>query len=148
MQGTPKADYQKVTTGHAESQLEMCKKIHLPLSAYKDLKKYADKKGILFLSTPFDAPSIDTLEDLKLPIYKIPSGEVTNLPYLRENWKTAQKVILSTGMATLKEIGVALNVLANAGTKKENITVLHCNTEYPTPFEDVNLRAMLTIRTP
>jgi len=123
------------------------KKIHLPLSAYKDLKENTRiKKAFYFYPHRFDAPSIDTLEDLKLPIYKIPSGEVTNLPYLRKIGKTAQKSDFINGMATLKEIGVALNVLANAGTKKENITVLHCNTEYPTPFEDVNLRAMLTIR--
>ncbi len=142
----PKADYQKETTGNKGSQLEMAKKIHLPLGAFKELKKYADEKGIMFLSTPFDLVSIDTLEELKPEYFKIPSGEITNLPYLRKIGKLRRKVILSTGMATLKEIGDALKILMAVGTKKQNITVLHCNTEYPSPFEDVNLRAMLTIR--
>ena len=142
----PKAVYQKETTGNKESQLEMVKKIHLPLGAYKGLKKYADQKGIMFLSTPFDLVSIDTLVELKLKIFKIPSGEITNLPFLRKIGKLGKKVILSTGMATLPEIDKALRILMAAGTKKGNITILHCNTEYPTPFEDVNLRAMLTIR--
>jgi N,N'-diacetyllegionaminate synthase len=142
----PKADYQKKTTGNQESQLAMAKKIHLPLGAYKGLKAYAHRKGILFLSTPFDLVSIDALKALNLEIFKIPSGEITNLPFLRKIGGLGKKVILSTGMATMAEIGQALKVLVAAGTKKENTTVLHCNTEYPTPFEDVHLRAMLTIR--
>jgi len=142
----PKAQYQKKTTGATESQLEMVKKIHLPLGVYKGLQQYATKKGILFLSTPFDLVSVDTLKALDLPVYKIPSGEITHLPFLRKIAKLRKKIILSTGMATLKEIGVAIDVLVASGTKKDHITVLHCNTEYPTPFEDVNLRAMLTIK--
>jgi len=142
----PKAAYQKETTGRNESQLEMSEKIHLPLTAYKELKKYANQQGILFLSTPFDLKSIDALKKLGLKCYKIPSGEITNLPYLRKIGRLRKKVIISTGMATIKEIKEALSILIKAGTKKEDIMVLHCNTEYPTPYEDVNLLAMLTIR--
>ena len=142
----PKAQYQKRITGKKESQLEMAQKIHLPQEAFKDLKKYADQKGIMFLSTPFDLVSIDTLEKLKPSYFKIPSGEITNLPFLKKIGKLKRKIILSTGMATLDEIRAALKVLIAAGSKKENITVLHCNTEYPTPYEDVNLQAMLTIK--
>jgi N,N'-diacetyllegionaminate synthase len=100
----------------------------------------------MFLSTPFDFESIDFLNDLGLEIFKIPSGEITNLPYLEKIGKLGKKVILSTGMADLGEIEDALDILISCGTKKENITVLHCNTEYPTPYEDVNLLAMLTIK--
>ena len=104
-----------------------------------------DEKGIIFLSAPFDIDSINLLNTLKLKIFKIPSGEITNLPYLRHLGGLEKKIILSTGMSSLNEVGEALEVLINAGTKKENITVLHANTMYPTPFEDVNLNAMLTI---
>ena len=142
----PKAAYQKKSTGKKDSQLEMAKKICLPLNAFKELKEYACNHGIVFLSTPFDLISIDILEALRPEYFKIPSGEITNLPHLRKIGKLRKKIILSTGMATIKEIGVALKILIAAGTKKDNITILHCNTEYPTPFEDVNLRAMLTIR--
>jgi N,N'-diacetyllegionaminate synthase len=114
--------------------------------AHKELIAYCRQKGIIFLSTPFDLESIDLLNDLGLKIVKIPSGEITNLPYLRKIGGLKKKLILSTGMADLQEIGDALKILTGAGTPKENITVLHCNTEYPTPMEDVNLRAMLTIR--
>ena len=145
-ESTPKTAYQKETTGRGESQLEMAKKIHLPLSAFKGLKKYAERQGILFLSTPFDLKSIDALKKLNLKCYKIPSGEITNLPYLRKIGKLRKKVIMSTGMATMKEIEKALDILIKEGTKKKNITVLHCNTEYPTPHGDVNLLAMLAIR--
>ena len=141
-----KAQYQKVSTIAKESQLEMAKRIHLPLSAYKGLKNYCDQKKIIFLSTPFDLVSIDTLKPLNRSYYKIPSGEITNLPYLEKIGQLKRKIILSTGMANLGEIEAALNILENAGTEREKITVLHCNTEYPTPLEDVNLRAMLTIK--
>jgi len=141
-----KATYQKVSTGEGESQLEMAKKIHLPLSAYADLKKYCEKKSIQFLSTPFDLPSVELLFELGQPIFKIPSGEITNLPYLRKIGAYKKQIILSTGMAVLPEIAQAIHVLVEAGTPKENITVLHCTTDYPTPMQDVNLRAMLTIK--
>jgi len=107
---------------------------------------YCQEKDIMFLSTPFDHDSIDMLNDLGLEIFKIPSGEITNLPYLRHIGSLSKKVVLSTGMSNLKEVGDALNILVNAGTLKDNITVLHANTMYPTPMEDVNLNAMLTIQ--
>lgn len=142
----PKAEYQKETTGNGESQLEMCKAIHLPLTDYKPLKEYCDKVGIGFMSTPFDLVSIDVLEPLDMDYYKIPSGEITNLPYLRAISAKGRKVIISTGMSELPEIEEALQVLENGGLKRSDIIVLHCNTEYPTPMRDVNLRAMLDIR--
>ena len=141
----PKAEYQKETTGNGESQLEMCKAIHLPLTDYKPLKEYCDKVGIGFMSTPFDLVSIDVLEPLDMDYYKIPSGEITNLPYLRAIAAKGRKVIISTGMSELPEIEEALQVLENGGLKRSDIIVLHCNTEYPTPMRDVNLRAMLDI---
>lgn len=141
-----KADYQKVSTGEGESQLAMAKKIHLPLDAYKSLQEYCNQVGIEFLSTPFDLVSIDVLIDLNQRIFKIPSGEITNLPYLRKIGKLGTEVILSTGMSDLSEIQAAIEVLVEAGTDKDKITVLHCNTEYPTPMKDVNLLAMNEIR--
>lgn len=142
----PKAKYQMETTDKKETQFEMLKKLELSPEMHKDLISYCERKGILFFSTPFDLESIDLLKRLGLKIFKIPSCEITNLPYLRKIGRLGKKVILSTGMADLKEIKNALNVLIKAGTKKENITVLHANTEYPTPMEDANLLAMLTIR--
>lgn len=142
----PKAEYQKETTGEGESQLEMCKAIHLPLSDYAPLKAYCDKVGIGFLSTPFDLLSIDVLEPLDMDYYKIPSGEITNLPYLRKIASKGRKVIISTGMCEMEEIGEALQILEYGGLRRDDIIVLHCNTEYPTPMRDVNLRAMLDIR--
>ena len=142
----PKADYQKETTGSDESQLEMLKKLELDERAHTMLNQHCQDKGIQFLSTPFDLESIDLLNRLGLEIFKIPSGEITNLPYLRKLGALKKRLILSTGMADLGEIKDALDVLSESGTLLENITVLHCNTEYPTPLEDVNLMAMLTIR--
>jgi N,N'-diacetyllegionaminate synthase len=140
-----KADYQKQTTDQAESQFDMIKKLELDIDTHKELISYCKTKNIMFLSTPFDHDSIELLNDLGLKIFKIPSGEITNLPYLRHIGKLDKKVILSTGMANIGEIEDALDVLISVGTKKENITVLHANTMYPTPMEDVNLRAMITI---
>lgn len=142
----PKAEYQKETTGAAESQLEMCKAIHLPLTDYKPLKEYCDKVGIGFMSTPFDLVSIDVLEPLDMDYYKIPSGEITNLPYLRKIASKHRPVILSTGMCEVEEVEAALQVLEQGGVKRSDIIVLHCNTEYPTPMADVNLRAMDDLR--
>jgi N,N'-diacetyllegionaminate synthase len=141
----PKAGYQVETTGSDESQLEMVKKLELDETAHKTLLNHCREKGIQFLSTPFDLESIDLLDRLGLNIFKIPSGEITNLPYLRKLGALNKRLILSTGMADLGEIEDALGVLTDSGTPLENITVLHCNTEYPSPFEDVNLRAMQTI---
>jgi len=141
-----KARYQKETTDAAESQLDMIKKLDLGYEAFVELKKYCDKKGIVFSSTPFDSDSIEFLDQLGLDIFKIPSGEITNLPYLRKIGSLNKQVIMSTGMADLKEVKESLDVLISCGTDREGITILHCNTEYPTPFDDVNLKAMLTIR--
>ena len=143
---TQKAEYQKQTTNPLESQLDMLKKLELDVDVHKKLIKYCNAKGIMFLSSPFDHDSIDLLNELGLKIYKIPSGEITNLPYLRRIGSLAKQVILSTGVSTLKEVSDALAILVDSGTKKENITVLHANTMYPTPMEDVNLNAMLTIQ--
>jgi len=141
-----KADYQKQTTSASESQFDMIKKLELDVETHKELIAYCQEKDIIFLSTPFDHESIDLLSILKMEIFKIPSGEITNLPYLRHIGSLGKRVILSTGMSNIAEVGEALNILTNAGTAKENITVLHANTMYPTPMEDVNLNAMLTIQ--
>ncbi|WDN89414.1 N,N'-diacetyllegionaminate synthase [Desulfosarcina sp. BuS5] len=141
----PKAEYQKKATNADESQLGMIKKLELDAAAHHMLIDYCAKKNIRFLSTPFDLESIDLLNELGLDIFKIPSGEITNLPYLRKIGKLKKKVIMSTGMSDLGEIEDALLILMKAGTSAENITVLHCNTEYPTPIEDVNLKAMQMI---
>jgi N,N'-diacetyllegionaminate synthase len=141
-----KADYQLSSTDPNETQLEMSEKLTLPLEDFRKLKIYAEKRGILFLSTPFDIVSINYLNDLGLDCFKVPSGEITNLPYLHKIGGLNKKVIMSTGMAELYEITDALNILIASGTEKNKITILHCNTEYPTPCEDVNLRAMITIR--
>lgn len=139
-----KADYQKENTGESESQYEMVKKLELSFEQFRSIKGYCEKKGILFLSTPFDLDSIDFLQEIDIPFWKIPSGEITNLPYLEKIAKTKKDIILSTGMSTMEEIGQALDILRKNGAG--NITLLHCNTEYPTPFEDVNLQAMKTMK--
>lgn len=136
------ADYQKKNTGIDESQKEMLNRLTLPYEAFLELKDYSDSVGIQFLSTPFDIESIHFLEKL-VPFWKIPSGEITNYPYLVEIGKTGKPVILSTGMSELAEIDAAVALLKENGTKE--ITLLHCNTQYPTPYTDVNLKAMLTL---
>ena len=141
-----KAKYQLSATDKKETQFEMLKKLELDREAHEELIRYCNQKGIRFLSTAFDHPSIDLLNELNIPLYKIPSGEITNLPYLRHIGRMGKPVILSTGMATLKEVEDAINILKESGTPKGEITVLHCNTSYPTPMEDVNLKGMLTIR--
>jgi len=141
-----KADYQKQTTDASESQFDMIKKLELDVDTHKELIAYCQEKDIMFLSTPFDHESIDLLSGLGLQIFKIPSGEITNLPYLRHIGSLGKRVVLSTGISNLGEVKDALNILINAGTSKDNITVLHANTMYPTPMEDVNLNAMLTIQ--
>ncbi len=140
-----KATYQKETTDSDESQFDMIKKLELDVDTHHELISYCNEKNIMFLSTPFDLDSVDLLDSLDLKIFKIPSGEITNLPYLRKIGALNKEVVLSTGMADMSEIKNALNVLITSGTKKENITVLHANTMYPTPMRDVNLKAMLTI---
>jgi len=141
-----KAKYQQENIGDGDnSQFSMLKKLELDLDTHHELISYCKNKNIMFLSTPFDHDSIDLLNDLGLEIFKIPSGEITNLPYLRNIGKLNKKIVLSTGMANMDEIQDALNVLTKAGTPKENITILHANTMYPTPMQDVNLKAMITI---
>jgi len=140
-----KAEYQKQTTSREETQFEMIKKLELDVDTHKMLLNYCNVKKIIFLSTPFDNESIDLLDGLGLKIFKVPSGEITNLPYLKNIGVLNKKIILSTGMSDIGEIEDALDVLLESGTQKENITVLHANTMYPTPMEDVNLNAMLTI---
>lgn len=139
----PKAEYQKKTTGENESQLEMVRRLHFDFDAHRELKKYCDSIGILYISSPFDIPSVRFLGTLNLPAIKVPSGELTNLPYLEEVGKTKTPVILSTGMSTLNEIEDAVDILEGSGCP--DITLLHCNTQYPTPYEDANLTAMITL---
>lgn len=141
-----KADYQQEATG-AGSQLEMIRALELPWSAFEQLDRECKRLGITFLSTAFDHASLDNIDRLGVPLHKIPSGEITNLPFLRHVARHGKPIILSTGMATLAEIEEALVALEKAGTLRERVTVMHCNTEYPTPMADVNLRAMLTIKT-
>ena len=168
---TPKAEYQMRTTGPGESQYEMLKKLELDEPAHQKIIEYCSKKGIQFLSTPFDLDSLDMLVNkFNLPRLKMPSGDITNAPLLLKAAKSGKSIILSTGMSTLGEIEAALGVLAFGCTQadeipslkvfqeayrseagrqalQEKVTLLHCTTEYPAPFEDVNLRAMDTLRT-
>lgn len=139
-----KAEYQKANDGKNGSQFEMIKNLELPFEDFRRLKIYCDEKHIMFLSTAFDLESIDFLATLDLPIWKIPSGEITNLPYLEKIASLGKDVILSTGMCELDEVKAAINILKKNGCGE--ITILHCNTEYPTPFHDVNLRAMVAMR--
>ena len=139
-----KATYQKKTTDSQESQLDMIRKLMMPFEAFISLKAYCEKKEIGFLSTPFDIDSIHFLDNLQ-SYWKVPSGEITNLPYLLEIAKTHKPVILSTGMADLIEVQAAVKALRDHGAGE--ITLLHCNTQYPTPYEDANLNAMATLHT-
>ncbi|AOP33677.1 N-acetylneuraminate synthase [Leptospira tipperaryensis] len=141
-----KANYQNNTTDSSESQLEMLKKLELSKDGHFSLIEHCKNRNIEFLSTAFDLHSLAFLNELNLRRYKIPSGEITNLPYLQKIGSLGKPIILSTGMATLGEIESAIFVLEKAGLKRQELTVLHCNTEYPTPFSDVNLLAMETIR--
>jgi len=142
----PMAEYQKKNVGKEKSQIEIVKEFELSFEDFKELKNYCDNKGIMFLSTPFDIESARFLKDLGLEIFKIPSGEITNYLLLREIGSYRKKVILSTGMADLGEIEDAIDVLVDSGTTRENITLLHCTTEYPAPMEEVNLKAILTLK--
>lgn len=137
-----KADYQKESTAAEESQQDMLKKLALTFDEFKELKEYCEDTGIGFLSTPFDFKSIEFLQGLDLDFWKVPSGEITNLPYLKKLAKTGKPMVLSTGMCTLQEVSDALKILYEEGISKEDITLLQCNTEYPTPYKDVNLKAM------
>lgn len=139
-----KADYQKKNTDSNESQFEMLKKLELSKEQFIELKNYCQKKNIMFLSTPFDLESIDFLASIGVNIWKVPSGEITNYPFLRAIGKRKESVIMSTGMCTLEEVRDAVAVLKKFGTN--DVTLLHCTTEYPAPYESVNLNAMLTLK--
>lgn len=138
------AEYQKKNTGKTESQLDMLKKLELTQDDFTELKEYCGKKKVGFISTPFDFESIDFLETLDMDLWKVPSGEVTNYPYLVKIAKTHRPVVMSTGMCDIDEIREAVKVLRDNGCGE--LTLLHCNTMYPTPFEDVNLKAMETLK--
>lgn len=142
-----KADYQIENTGKEESQLEMVKQLELSFSDQKELFDYCNGLGIKFLSTAFDFDSINFLHSLSLGLWKIPSGEITNYPYLKQVAAFNEKTILSTGMCDMADVRAAVASLIKNGLSKENLILLHCNTEYPTPFEDVNLKAMDTLHT-
>ena len=141
-----KAEYQKRESNIDENQFDMIKKLELDRSAHEELIDYCEIRGIQFLSTGFDKASIDLIVELNIPLIKITSGEITNLPYLRHVGKIGKPIIMSTGMSSMNEVISALDILVKSGTKKDKITVLHCNTEYPTPMKDVNLNAMNTIK--
>ena len=142
-----KAEYQVENTQNDESQFSMLKKLELDLETHHVLINYCKGKNIKFLSTGFDMESLDLLHDLNIDLFKVPSGEITNLPYLRKIASFKKPVILSTGMCTMLEVKAAYNVMVDNGVAKEDVTILHCNTEYPTPMIDVNLNAMLSIKT-
>jgi len=142
-----KAEYQiKNTNNKSETQLEMVKKLELSYDDHIVLKKYCDKKKIKFLSTAFDLDSIDLIKQLNVPFFKVPSGEINNLPYLRKSAKLFSSFVVSTGMCNIAEIKKAIDILIENKIKKKNITLLHCTTEYPTPPQHVNLNAMITLK--
>ena len=140
-----KADYQKNFSDQTESQFQMIKKLELSRNDHEILLEHCNKNNIQFLSTPFDLQSIDLLDEINIPFFKIPSGEITNLPYLRHIGGIGKPVVISTGMATISEVKNAMSILLDAGIKQNDITVLHCNSEYPSPMRDVNLKAIQTL---
>ncbi|AOV97379.1 N-acetylneuraminate synthase [Edwardsiella hoshinae] len=145
----PKAEYQIQQTGSDESQLDMTRKLELAYDDFIELSQYAESLGLDVFSTPFDFDSIDFLASLRQRVWKIPSGELLNLPYLEKIARldiADKKIVISTGMATLDEIKMALEVLHTNGIKPEDITILHCNTEYPTPYSDVNLNTLSSFK--
>ncbi|SMB89877.1 N-acetylneuraminate synthase [Pasteurella testudinis DSM 23072] len=145
----PKAEYQKKVTDADESQLDMTKKLELSYEDYASLEQYAISLGLDVFSTAFDMESVDFLASRQQKIWKIPSGELTNLPYLEKIAKlpiSDKKIIISTGMASVEEIQIALDILVKNGMKSKDITVLHCNTEYPTPLKDVNLKSIIGLQ--
>jgi N,N'-diacetyllegionaminate synthase len=143
-----KAEYQKRNTlDQNTSQYEMLKKLEMPEKWHYDLIKYAELLGVKFLSTGFDEESINFLDSLNIDLFKIPSGEITNKPFLEHIAKKKKNIIISTGMSNLEEVRAAINVLYKNGIQKNLITILHCNTEYPTPMIDVNLKAMIALKT-
>lgn len=146
LRSSPKAEYQKKVTKKRETYFQMAQRLEFDEDDHRALMAKCNKEKIIFISTPYDLDSIELLKKLGLEIFKIPSGEITNLPYLRKIGGLKKKVIISTGMADLKEVAAALKVLIGSGTKKKDITALHCTTEYPAPYADVNLWTMRTMR--
>lgn len=140
------AEYQNRNLGTRESQYDMVKRLELSEEAHLELISYCKENGIKFLSTGFDLESLGFLDGVGIPMFKIPSGEITNLPYLRKLANFKKPVVMSTGMSNMEEVRKAYEVLTHSGLEKEQITIVHCNTEYPTPMEDVNLKAMLDIQ--
>lgn len=140
------ADYQQVNTGRSESQFDMLRRLELDEAMHHRLVAHANARGIRLFSTAFDLASVELLASLELGLWKVPSGEITNLPYLERIAREGDPVIVSTGMATLGEVDAALRTFLDAGLARGQLCVLHCNTEYPTPFADVNLRAMVSMR--
>ena len=145
-QTAKKARYQEVTTQKSETHYDMLRKLELSEEMHVELMAYCHKKNILFLSSPFDIESVDLLANLGQKCFKVPSGEITNLPYLRHIGRLNNKVILSTGMSNLLEIKAAINIIESAGTSRDKITTLHCTSEYPLPMSEVNLLAMNSMR--
>ena len=143
---SPKADYQKKLTHKNETQFKMLKRLEFSKRMHHECMEYCKKLKIVFLSSAFDVDSLNVLKKLKLSVFKVPSGELTNYIYLKKLGSFNKKIYLSTGMANLKEINQAIKTLMKFGTKKRNITLLHCNTEYPTPFEDANLMSIITLK--
>lgn len=143
--GAAMADYQRANTGRQESQYEMLKRLELSEEAHYRLLEHAQRRGILLFSTAFDLDSLEFLRRLDIPLWKIPSGEITNYPFLVRVAGMGKPVILSTGMATIGEVDDAVRVLTQHGVRRDRLCILHCNTEYPTPWQDVNLRAMVTL---
>jgi N,N'-diacetyllegionaminate synthase len=143
---TRMAEYQLINSGEKKTQYDLLKDLELSTEDHLNIIKKCNKKEIKFLSSPFDIKSIDFLDSLGLSVFKIPSGEITNYPYLKHIGAKKKKIIISSGMSNLDEIESALNILIKSGTKKDDITVLHCNTDYPTQAKDVNLNAMISIK--
>jgi N,N'-diacetyllegionaminate synthase len=141
-----KAEYQVSADSPAESQLEMAERIHLPLSSFATIKQHCSEVGIGFLTTPFDLQSLATVGSLGMDYLKVPSGEVTNIPFLRSAAATGIPIILSTGLSTVDEVLVAIDTLVGAGAQRDRMTLLHCTTAYPTPMEDANVTAITTLR--
>jgi len=145
LKDAPKAKYQLETTNLEQSQFEMLKGLELSLDQTKELKEYCDNIDIRFLTTPADKENMDLVKTMELDYIKVASESIVNYPLLQEIGKMKGRVVLSTGMSTLNEIDSALNVLVESGTRKDDIILLHCNSQYPTPFEDINLKAMITL---
>lgn len=141
----PKADYQRLATAQDETQVDMLRKLELSEDNFRALAVHCAQRNIGFLSTPFDIESVEMLANMGVPTFKIPSGEIVNLPYLRKVGSYGRRIILSTGMSTLGEVESAVEVLEQAGTPRSRITLLHCTTEYPAPYAEVNLRVMQTL---